>query len=84
MKRLIVISVFIIASIQRAQASSKPADWSASEIKRTKSKIWSILFNPTRYVNPNTTPNPKKNCGSDCWHECDAFRLVAYIFAWLK
>ena len=78
MKRLIIISVFI-ASICRAQVSSKPADWSAAEIKRTKSKLWSIFFNPTRYINKNTTPNPKKNCGSDCWYECDAFRYNTHL-----
>ena len=73
MRRLILIHVFI-ASICRAQASSKPADWSAAEVQRTKAKLWSIFFNPTRFVTWNKQPNPKKYCGKDCWHECDAFR----------
>ena len=74
MKTFIVISVFL-ALICRVQSSSKPADWSAAEIQRTKSKLWSIFFNPTKYVgSPTKTPDPKKNCGSDCWHDCDAFR----------
>ena len=72
MEYFIFILGCIIAGL-RAQ-SSNPSDWSAAEVSRTKSKLWTIFKNPKKYVMWNKTPNPKKDCGMDCWDGCDDFK----------
>ena len=47
--------------------------WSPAEVARTKERIWNILLAPNSFVSKNLAPNEHKECGTDCWKDCDAF-----------
>ena len=72
MKRMIFLFGALVSLINAS--SPDPATWSAAEIQRTKSRLWTIFKNPIKFVKWLKTPNPRKDCGSDCWHGCDDFR----------
>ena len=71
---LIAVVVCLCHFISFSAASTAPADWTPSEIERTKARLWTIFKNPIKFVKWLKTPNPTKDCGQDCWEGCDDFR----------
>ena len=74
MRLLIIAGCLCHFVIFSAASSTAPADWTASEIERTKARLWTIFKNPIKFVKWLKTPNPTKDCGHDCWDGCDDFR----------